>query len=129
VDTIKYALIRALAPETDGAAVANIRTPRQLRHFPLKTTAVISNDPRGRFTELELVAADRNGLLARVGQVFTELGIRIQAARIATLGERVEDIFVITDAQDMPLTDPELCDRLQKTICEKIDQDLQNTSL
>ena len=40
----------------------------------------------------------------------------MQNAKIATLGERVEDVFFVTDADNQPLSDPQLCLRLQRAI-------------
>ncbi len=37
-----------------------------------------------------------------------------------TLGERVEDVFFITDANNQPLSDPQLCMRLQEAIVEQL---------
>ena len=48
-------------------------------------------------TVMELVAADRPGLLSKVGQVFVEQGIDIETAKIMTIGERAEDVFYISD--------------------------------
>ncbi|MDU3295738.1 MAG: hypothetical protein E7E29_28975, partial [Pseudomonas aeruginosa] len=42
---------------------------------------------------------------------------------IATLGERVEDVFYITDARNQPLADPDLCKRLQAALVEQLSQD------
>lgn len=50
-----------------------------------------------------------------------EFGVQLQNAKISTLGERVEDIFFITDANKQPITDPDLCARLQQTICRELD--------
>lgn len=44
----------------------------------------------------------------------------MQNAKIATLGERVEDVFFITDADNQPLSDPELCRRLQDAIVQQL---------
>ncbi|HLV16935.1 MAG TPA: ACT domain-containing protein, partial [Pseudomonas sp.] len=72
------------------------------------------------FTVLELIAPDRPGLLARIGKIFLDFDISLQNAKITTLGERVEDVFFITDANNQPLSDPELCARLQRAIVEQL---------
>ena len=51
-----------------------------------------------------------------MGKIFLDFDISVQNARIVTLGERVDDVFVITDADNQPLSDPQLCERLQNTI-------------
>ena len=60
------------------------------------------------------------GLLARIGMIFLEFDLSLQNAKIATLGERVEDVFFITDANNQPLSDPQLCIRLQEAIVEQL---------
>ena len=45
------------------------------------------------FHVLEVASPDRPGLLARIGKVFVQYGVELQAAKIQTLGERVEDVF------------------------------------
>jgi [protein-PII] uridylyltransferase len=58
--------------------------------------------------------------LARIGTIFLEFDLSLQNAKIATLGERVEDVFFITDADNQPLSDPELCRRLQEAIVQQL---------
>jgi len=65
---------------------------------------------------------DRPGLLARLGRIFESFNVEIQAAKIQTLGERVEDVFFITDDRQQALTDPQLCEELQRTICNELDE-------
>ncbi len=74
------------------------RLSRQLKQLPTATEVTLT--PRGGqgIYELTLIAADRPGLLAGIGGLFAELGIDLIDARIATLGERVEDVFTIRDA-------------------------------
>lgn len=79
--------------------------PRRLRHFHTSTHINIELDPANHRTVLELITADRPGLLARVGLAFSRCGIRIMNAKIVTIGERAEDVFFITDAHNQPLTD------------------------
>ena len=71
---------------------------------------------------LEVTTPDRPGLLAHIGRIFFDLGIELQAAKITTLGERVEDVFFITDKNQQPITDPELRERLQDAIRTELDQ-------
>ena len=52
---------------------------------------------------MELVAADRPGLLSKVGKVFVDEGIDIDAAKIMTIGERAEDVFYISTESGTPL--------------------------
>ena len=98
------------------------RLPRQLKHFDVRTQVNLSNDLVHQRTVVEVITLDRPGLLARVGRIFMEHGVNLQNARIATLGERAEDVFFLTDAAQQPLSDPELCERLCAALREQLDQ-------
>src|SRR5690606_24160456 len=88
------------------------RTPRRLKYFSMPTRTSLSNDMISGYTMLEVISPDRPGLitssmevispdrpglLACIGRIFLQFGVQLQNAKIATLGERVEDIFFITD--------------------------------
>ncbi|SMF43647.1 UTP--GlnB (protein PII) uridylyltransferase, GlnD [Alteromonadaceae bacterium Bs31] len=98
------------------------RTPRALKQFSTPTRTSISNDISSGYTMLEIISPDRTGLLATIGQIFMEQNIQLQNAKISTLGERVEDVFFITDVNGNALSDAEQCNRLQKEICARLDQ-------
>lgn len=100
--------------------VLGARTKRVLKQFPVRTTATLSDGPR--YSQLEVITADRPGLLAVIGQIFVEFDLRLHNARITTLGERVEDIFMISDARGHRLQNPQLKQELTTAICERIDQ-------
>jgi [protein-PII] uridylyltransferase len=59
-------------------------------------------------TEVEVISYDRPGLLAKIGLVFAEHKLNLQQAKIATLGQRIEDIFVVTNCEGVFLTEHEV---------------------
>ena len=97
------------------------RLPRQLKHFDVRTDVRLSNDLANQHTVVEIVALDRPGLLAHIGRIFMEHKVNLQNARIATLGERAEDIFFLTDSEQQPISDPELCERLCDALRTQLD--------
>src|SRR5690554_5115808 len=120
IEEIRKGLIDALKSPDDYPSIIQRRVPRQLKHFAFAPQVTIHNDAQRAFTVLELIAPDRPGLLARIGKIFLDFDISLQNAKITTLGERVEDVFFITDANNQPLSDPELCARLQRAIVEQL---------
>lgn len=121
LNVIRKALVDELKLVDQYSEIVRRRTPRQLKQFATPTRTSIHNAVNGSVTVLEVVSPDRPGLLATIGRIFMDFGVQLQNAKISTLGERVEDIFFITDANKQPLTDPELCARLQQTICRELD--------
>lgn len=115
-------LRQSLARPDQFPVLVQRRLPRQLKHFDVRTQVNLSNDLVHQRTVVEVITLDRPGLLARVGRIFMEHGVNLQNARIATLGERAEDVFFLTDAAQQPLSDPELCERLCAALREQLDQ-------
>ena len=120
VRQIRDGLAEALRTPEDYPAIIQRRVPRQLKHFTFAPQVTIHNDAQRAVTVLEITAPDRPGLLARLGRIFLAFDLSLQNAKIATLGERVEDVFFITDADNQPLSDPQLCSRLQEAIVQQL---------
>jgi [protein-PII] uridylyltransferase len=55
-------------------------------------------DERGRYFLLSITANDRNGLLYAVANLLAKYKINLHTAKVMTLGERVEDVFIIDGA-------------------------------
>lgn len=92
---------------------------RQLKHFPIEPKVSFYPDDRNSRTVMEVIAGDRPGLLAAIASAMVACEIRVQNAKIATLGERAEDIFFITDSCNQPLTEPvKLC--LQQMVLDTL---------
>jgi len=125
LDKIQTTLSQELAMHTDDSASIHRRTPRELKHFRMPTQTGIYNDLISGQTLLEVISPDRPGLLARIGQIFLDLNVHLTSARISTLGERVEDMFMICDPDGEPLSDAHLCEHLQSEIRRQLDEQNQ----
>ncbi len=71
------------------------RLPRRLKAFPIEPVINISPSDNGRDYLLTFTAGDRPGLLASVARVLTRHKLSVLNARINTLGNRAEDVFVL----------------------------------
>ncbi|MFD2165840.1 [protein-PII] uridylyltransferase [Thalassotalea euphylliae] len=80
---------------------------KRLKTFNLKTQVSFIQSDIKNTTMLEIITTDRPGLLASFAQVFSDLKLRIHTAKITTFGERAEDIFTISNAENKALTDTE----------------------
>lgn len=121
-ERVRRRLIEELDDPEDYPDIIHRRTPRQLRHFAFPTEVLFSNDTINERTVIEVITPDRPGLLARIGQVLLDHRIRLSNAKIATLGERVEDVFFVTDEQGEPISDPSVCRALQQDLCKMLDE-------
>ncbi|MDP3609182.1 MAG: [protein-PII] uridylyltransferase [Methylophilus sp.] len=84
------------------------RMNRQVKHMPIKTQVDISTVPHSQYHQLEIIANDRPGLLAEMAQAFLACHIELHNAKINTLGNRVEDCFLITSRQGKKLVPEEI---------------------
>lgn len=73
------------------------KLPRRLRSFTTKTKVNFLVDDIHNRTVLEIVSIDRPGLLVDVSEVLRKNNIWIESAKIATIGERAEDVFYLRD--------------------------------
>jgi [protein-PII] uridylyltransferase len=121
INEIERGLGRNLQQPEDAPLMVTRRAPRQVRMFSTPTQVNFSRDTRNNRTILELVAADRPGLLSEVGKVFRTLHVAINGAKIMTVGERAEDVFYITDTEGYELKD-ESCDRVKDALIRALDR-------
>ncbi|MEN8106498.1 MAG: [protein-PII] uridylyltransferase [Pseudomonadota bacterium] len=121
IDEIRSALVREINSEDRKDWHVSRRPPRQHRHFPIKTHITFKHDDADQRTVMELITADQPGLLSQVGRAFSECRIRLQNARITTLGARAEDVYYITDRNNRPLSDPQQIECLEQAIRRHLD--------
>lgn len=113
--------IESILSEDDVANSKVRRTPRQLMHFNVKTRVDFIPTKTRKRTLMEFVALDTPGLLANIGATFAELGIHLHAAKIITIGERAEDLFILTSPNGGPLSEEEQ-DALKTKLKESVSE-------
>jgi len=94
------------------------RISRRVRYYPISPVVDLRPDERGTYHVLSIVAADRPGLLYAMARVLAGHRINLHSARINTLGDRAEDVFLISgealaDAKTVLKIEQELLDVLQ----------------
>lgn len=95
VSLIEAGLGETLTNKNRLPAPTKGRMSRQSRYFPIPPTIDLQPDSRGQYHVLNVTAADRTGLLYAIAKTLAEHQIRLQTARVMTLGERAEDVFLI----------------------------------
>ena len=124
---IRQALADAAARTGPPPEPVARQIPRQLQHFRTRTRIQFSDDPANERTVIEMVTADRPGLLARIGHALSSCGVRIKNAKIATMGERAEDVFFVTDSEGRALRLPEQFRCVREALYRFVDGDEESS--
>jgi [protein-PII] uridylyltransferase len=95
---IEHELAEELGRQGPLAEPRGGRLSRRVRHFPISPVVDIRPDERGTYNVLSLVASDRPGLLYSIARTLTDHKLNIHTARVNTLGDRAEDVFLVSGA-------------------------------
>ena len=94
-EDVERQLATTLADQGPLPAPATGRISRQARYFTFAPTIHIRSDERMQRYILSVTAGDRPGLLFRIARVLAQHQVNLHTAKITTLGERAEDVFLI----------------------------------
>ncbi len=92
---IETQLVDAIAPGKPLPEPSRGRVSRRVKSFPMPPRVSLRPDERRQRWLLEVSASDRTGLLYSIARVLARYAVNIQLAKISTLGERVEDTFLV----------------------------------
>ncbi len=88
---------------TEKIMASSIETPlqgrisRQVKHTPFSTQVhIVAEAQNNQLHTIEIVTADRPGLLAKIAFLFLQMGVDLHNAKINTLGNRAEDSFLVS---------------------------------
>ena len=107
IESIQTSLTTHLKDRASLPSIIQRRISRTQAHFNISPQITYTKDQERKQTGLFLVTSDSPGLLASISQVFLEQKIHLHRAKIATAGERVEDMFFISNQEDNVLTKEE----------------------
>ncbi len=93
---VEHDLMEVLLGNTRPSQPPMGRLSRQVKSFPITPLVLLEPDESGEQYVLSIRAADRTGLLYAIAETLTRHGSSLHTARISTLGERVEDTFLIS---------------------------------
>ena len=93
---IEFDLLEVLLGNIKPVTPSMGRISRQVRSFPITPEVLLEPDESGNQYVLSIRAADRTGLLYAIADTLRQHGVSLHTARISTLGERVEDTFLIS---------------------------------
>jgi len=75
------------------------RVSRRVKSFPVTPRVTLRPDEKAQRWLLGISASDRAGLLYLVARVLARHGLSVQLAKVSTLGERVEDTFLVQGSE------------------------------
>ena len=102
-DTIE----KALRGEIKLPEAVERRAPKsRLKAFAMEPEIAINNEWSNRYTVVEVTGIDRPGLLYELTATLSRLNLNIASAHVATFGERVVDVFYVTDLLGAKIASP-----------------------
>jgi [protein-PII] uridylyltransferase len=96
ISYVEHELKERLTHQTPPEQPAQRRVSRQVKHFPVQPQVNIEHDEKNAQFILSVRASDRPGLLYTVASALAAHGASLHTAKIMTLGERIEDTFLIS---------------------------------
>jgi [protein-PII] uridylyltransferase len=117
VTTLRHALTGELPLEEHlRARIRRYRMPKAAGDVAV----VIDEDASPSATVVEVHAPDHVGLLAQVAATFADLEVDVRTAKVATLGDRVVDVFYVRDAGGNKITNRLTLDQLKATLIARL---------
>jgi [protein-PII] uridylyltransferase len=98
INLVETGLSEAINEAKPLPAAGKGRQSRRVKSFPIAPRVTLQPDERAQKWLLSISASDRVGLLYSVARVLANHKVNLLLAKISTLGERVEDTFLIDGA-------------------------------
>ena len=93
---VEHQLAAAVSSALPLPLPARGRLSRRVKSFPITPRVSLRPDDRGQRYLISVSTSDRAGLLYAISRVLAHHGINLELAKVMTLGERVEDTFLVS---------------------------------
>ncbi len=117
---IKARIIKALSATKAFPQQGEWVENRQLKSFNFPSRVIFEKDEKNDRTIMEVNTVDRPGVLSRISTAMDLCGAKLQGAKIATYGERVEDIFYLRNDENKAIDDPLKFECLENSILDAL---------
>ncbi len=101
--------------------LVNKKAHRRIECFARPTEISFVDDPEKKQTTLQIITTDRTGLLSKIAYTLKQQKVRINNAKITTLGAQVDDIFLIRDGQTQTCIDDQTKENIKTQLIELLD--------
>ena len=123
-NAIKARLCEVIEAGAEVGAIPKKLASRRLRELSIRTEVNILPSTDGLASTVTIITSDRPGLLATISLLFVELELQLLSAKITTLGERVEDTFIVQTAHFTAVGSGEPTYTLENVIRQRLDHSL-----
>lgn len=117
---VRTRITKALTSTEDIPEPTNWIENRKVKNFKIQNLVRFETDNKNNRTIMEVNTTDRPGVLSRISTAMDLCGIKLEGAKIATYGERVEDIFYLLDDDNNAIDDPIVFESLKSSILEAL---------
>ena len=126
-EAITQELAASFEVDTHGQQIAEAvrkisarRLPRELLYFKVPVKVRFETEEDTQTSTLHIECRERPGVLTLIVQALVRQRLRIKSARVSTLGERVEDTFMVTPENGSPVWEPGEQARLAEEIRKEL---------
>jgi [protein-PII] uridylyltransferase len=95
ISLVETQAVQALAAQGSLPEPTRSRVSRRVKSFPVVPRVSLRPDERAQRWLLSVSATDRAGLLYAIARILARHRVNLQLAKVSTLGERVEDTFLV----------------------------------
>ncbi len=99
--------------EAPANLISRRKTPRATKLFDVKPRISVDNNLSNQLTVVEVEGLDRPGLLSDLTGALSDLNLDIRSAHIATYGEKIVDVFYVTDLIGTKITSESRMERIE----------------